>query len=203
MAAAPVQAGGPAYALLCEPRSLQGGEGGRVLGVGEGFDPLQGQFTEGQVGQGGEGVGGVALAPVLGGEQEVGLGGAVDEVLVGEGYVADGGVVREQDDEVVAGAVLDVGDEPFAEIVERARPDPDLLGGDRVGAPVLEQLGVVRLQGGEGHVLAAPESFPRGVRRFGFVLVHARIVRGLPPWWERGFGPDARTRSQSTKTAIA
>ncbi|CAO0835619.1 hypothetical protein SMICM17S_11732 [Streptomyces microflavus] len=91
VAAAPVQAGGQRRTPSCaEPRSLQGGEGGRVLGVGEGFDPLQGQFTEGQVGQGGEGVGGVALAPVLGGEQEVGLGGAVDEVLVGEGYVADG-----------------------------------------------------------------------------------------------------------------
>ncbi|CAM5611973.1 hypothetical protein SCYAM73S_06578 [Streptomyces cyaneofuscatus] len=171
--------------------------------MGDGFHAVQGQFAEGQVGQGGERVGAVPVGAVLGGEQETGLGGAVDEVLVGEGYVADGGVVREQDEEVVAGAVLDVGDEPLVELVERSGPHADLLGGDRVGAPVLDQLGVVRLHGGEGQVLAAPEPLPPGVRRFGFVLVHTRIVRGLPPWWERVYGVVPPARSQSTKTAVA
>ncbi len=124
MAAAPVQTGRPAHALLGEARLLQGGEGGGVGGVGDGFHPVQGQFTEGQVGEGGQGVDAVPLAAVLGGEQEVGLGGAVDEGLLVEGYVADGGVVREQDEEVVPGAVLGVGDEPFAQFVEGPGQDP-------------------------------------------------------------------------------
>lgn len=203
MAAASVQAGGPAYALLREPHLPQGGEGGGVVGVGDGFHAVQGQLAEGQVGEGGQRVGAVPPAAVLGGEQQVGLGCAVGEVLAVEGYVADGGVVREQEEEVVAVPVLDVGDEPFVELVERSGPDADLLGCDRVGAPVLDQLGVIRLHGGEGQVLTAPESFPRGVPGLGFVVVHARSVRALPPWWERVYGVAPAARSQSTKTAVA
>lgn len=211
-----MQAGGPAYALPDEPGSAQDGEGRRVVGVGDGLDPVQGQFAEGQIGEGFERVGSDALAAVFGGEEEVGLGGAVDEVLLDEGDVADRGAVREEDEEVVPVPVLHVGLDALAEFVEGAGPDADLVGGHRVGAPAVDQFGVVGLDGGEGDVTAPPESFPRGVRRRCFVLVHARIVRSRTARRKTDYTPsrpaprirrsgrprERRSAYQSTKTAV-
>lgn len=189
MPAAAVQAGGPAYALPDESGAAQDGEGRRVVGVGDGLDPVQGQFAEGKIGEGFERVGSDALAAVFGGEEEIGLGGAVDEVLLDEGDVADRGAVREEDEEVVPVPVLRVGLDALAEFVEGAGPDADLVGGHRVGPPAVDQFGVVGLDGSEGDVTAPPESLPRGVRRRCFVLVHARIVRSRTTHRETDFAP--------------
>ncbi len=136
--------------------------------MGDGLEAVQGQLPEGEVDQRVQRGRAVAPAPVPLVQEQRDLRRAVGEVLVEERDVADRGAVGQQDQEVVPLVVVALALQPLPQGGQGTRPIADLVHGHGVGAPALQQFGVVHVDDREPDAAAPPAHLP--VRRLDAVL---------------------------------